>query len=75
MPNNKITAMTEVLSNNELEVLNDAMRLGKVRPFGRQRQAAKRLCKKDIMVELVSCYFAATLKGQEIFKNTTVKQK
>lgn len=75
MPNNKITAMIEVLSNNELEVLNDAMRLGKVRPFGRQRQAAKRLCKKDIMVELVSCYFAATLKGQEIFKNTTVKQK
>ncbi len=75
MPNNKITTMTEILNRDELEVLNDAMQLGKVRPFGRQRQAARRLCKKDIMVELVSCYFTATLKGQEIFKNTKVKRK
>lgn len=75
MPNDKITAMAEILDNDELEVLNDAMRLGKICPFGRQRQAARRLCKKDIMVELVSCYFTATLKGQEIFKNTKVKRK
>ncbi len=75
MPSNKITAMTDVLDNDELEVLNDAMKLGKVRPFGRQRQAARRLCKKDIMVELKSCYFTATIRGQELFKNTKVKRK
>jgi hypothetical protein len=75
MPNNKINAMTEILDNDELEVLNDAMRLGKVRPFGRMRQAARRLCKRRLMDELVHFYFMATEQGKELFNETKGKKK
>ena len=67
--------MSEVLDNDELEVLNDAMRLGNVRPFGRQRQAVRRMCKKNLMVELTGSRFTATIHGKELFKNTKVKRK
>jgi len=72
---NKITTMAEILNSDELEVLNDAMRLGNVRPSGRQRQAARRMCKKNLMVELTGYRFTATVHGKELFKNTKVKRK
>ncbi len=75
MSNNKITAMAGILDNDELEVLNDAMQLGKVRPFGRMRQAARRLCKRNLMIEAVSCYFLATVHGEELFKDIKGKKK
>lgn len=67
--------MVKILDQDELEVLNDAMKLKKVHPFGKMRQAARRLCKRNLMVELVSCYFAATVRGEELFKNTKVNRK
>lgn len=67
--------MSEVLDNNELEVLNDAMRLGKLRPFGRMRQAARRLCKRNLMIELIHFYFLATENGERLFNEIKRKRK
>ena len=66
--------MAEILNSDELEVLNDAMRLGNVRPFGRQRQAARRMCKKNLMVELTGCRFTTTIHGQQLFNDTKGKK-
>jgi len=67
--------MAKILNHDELEVLNDAMRLGNVRPFGRQRQAARRLCKQNLMFELTGSRFTVTIHGKELFKNIKVKRK
>ena len=67
--------MVEILDNDELEVLNDAMQLGKVRPFGRMRQVARRLVKKNFMIELTSCQFAPTILGKQLFKDIKGKKR
>ena len=67
--------MTEILDNDELEVLNDAMQLGIVRPFGRMRQAARRLVKKRFMDELTRCQFTITVSGEQLFKDIKGKKR
>lgn len=75
MPNDKITAMPDVLDHNELEVLNDSMRMGTAHPTGRMKQAALRLVKKGLMVELPGNRFKTNDDGIQLFKNIKGKRK